>query len=217
MKAIVCTKFGPPEVLQLTEVATPAPKDHEVLIRIYATTVTAGDCQLRSLQLPLAYRLPILIGACHSPHSTPSKMPVARVFCFNCILGRAKPIQPISSKNPGTSPNKMPSRKKCGIKIGETRVLKVKRTARMRTGGVSKATAYQRIPTRHQPTREKRSRRPLLPSTMLVKTIPTRQTPTTITGNRRNASVDCMASPRRSLGPTTPKKLPQEIRKTRLK
>jgi NADPH:quinone reductase-like Zn-dependent oxidoreductase len=62
MKAMVCTTFGPPEVLQLQEVATPAPKDQEVLIRIYATTVTAGDCQLRSLQLPLAYRLPILIG-----------------------------------------------------------------------------------------------------------------------------------------------------------
>src|SRR5215467_2527800 len=62
MKAIVWTKFGPPEVLQLQEVAKPAPSDQEVLIRIYATTVTAGDCQLRSLQLPLAFRLPILIG-----------------------------------------------------------------------------------------------------------------------------------------------------------
>ena len=62
MKAIVWTKFGPPEVLQLQEVATPTPKDHEVLIRIYATTVTAGDCQLRSLHLPLSYRLPVFIG-----------------------------------------------------------------------------------------------------------------------------------------------------------
>jgi NADPH:quinone reductase-like Zn-dependent oxidoreductase len=62
MKAIILTKFGPPDVLQFQEVAKPAPKDHEVLIRIYATTVTAGDCQLRSLQLPLALRLPILIG-----------------------------------------------------------------------------------------------------------------------------------------------------------
>ena len=62
MKAMVLTKFGPPEVLQLQEVAKPVPSDQEVLIRIYATTVTAGDCQLRSLQLPLAYRLPILIG-----------------------------------------------------------------------------------------------------------------------------------------------------------
>ena len=62
MKAIVLTKFGLPDVLQLQEVAKPAPKDNEVLVRIYATTVTAGDCQLRSLKLPLAYRLPILIG-----------------------------------------------------------------------------------------------------------------------------------------------------------
>ena len=59
MKAIVWTKFGPPDVLQLQEVATPAPSDHEVLIRIYATTVTAGDCELRSLKVPLALRLPV--------------------------------------------------------------------------------------------------------------------------------------------------------------
>jgi NADPH:quinone reductase-like Zn-dependent oxidoreductase len=58
MKAIVWTKFGPPDVLQLKEVAKPAPKDNEVLIRIYATTVTAGDCELRSLKIPLALRLP---------------------------------------------------------------------------------------------------------------------------------------------------------------
>ena len=61
MKAMVLTKFGPPDVLQLQEVAKPAPKDHEVLIRIYATTVTAGDCQLRSLKLPIWLRLPIQI------------------------------------------------------------------------------------------------------------------------------------------------------------
>jgi NADPH:quinone reductase-like Zn-dependent oxidoreductase len=42
MKAIVCTHYGPPDVLQLTEVAKPTPKGHEVLIRIYATTVTGG-------------------------------------------------------------------------------------------------------------------------------------------------------------------------------
>ena len=61
MKAMVLTKFGPPDVLQLQEVAKPTPKDHEVLIRIYATTVTAGDCELRSLKVPLAFRLPLRI------------------------------------------------------------------------------------------------------------------------------------------------------------
>src|SRR5947207_2020381 len=58
MKAIVWTKYGPPEGLQFQEVAKPAPKDNEVLIRIYATTVTAGDCELRGLKVPILFRLP---------------------------------------------------------------------------------------------------------------------------------------------------------------
>jgi len=53
MRAIVCTKGGPPEVLQLTEIPRPAPGEHEVLIRIHATTVTAGDVILRKLRGPL--------------------------------------------------------------------------------------------------------------------------------------------------------------------
>lgn len=61
MKAIVMTKFGPPEVLQLQEVAKPVPKDNEVLIRVHATTAFAGDCELRNLKLPLEFRLPFWI------------------------------------------------------------------------------------------------------------------------------------------------------------
>jgi NADPH:quinone reductase-like Zn-dependent oxidoreductase len=62
MKAVVCTKYGPPEVLQLQEVAKPTPKDKEVIIRIYATTVFVGDCELRDLKFPILLRLLMRIG-----------------------------------------------------------------------------------------------------------------------------------------------------------
>ena len=57
MKAMIWTEYGPPDVLQLQEVETPTPKDNEVRIRIYATTATAGDCEQRSLSMPIWYAL----------------------------------------------------------------------------------------------------------------------------------------------------------------
>ncbi len=72
MQAVVYEAYGPPGVLQLKEVVKPTPKDHEVLIKIYATTVTAADWRLRSLSAPVGFGL-----------------------ILRLVLGLSKPKQPI--------------------------------------------------------------------------------------------------------------------------
>jgi NADPH:quinone reductase-like Zn-dependent oxidoreductase len=58
MKAVLCTRYGPPEVLRLADVPTPVPGDREVQVRIVATTVTRGDVRMRGFDVPAAQWLP---------------------------------------------------------------------------------------------------------------------------------------------------------------
>ncbi|UCD08178.1 MAG: NAD(P)-dependent alcohol dehydrogenase, partial [Dehalococcoidales bacterium] len=57
MKAVVCTKYGPPDVLQIQDVPKPVPKEKEVLVKVHATTVTSSDVRIRSFTYPSWFKL----------------------------------------------------------------------------------------------------------------------------------------------------------------
>lgn len=59
MKKVIWSKYGDPSVLKMGEVEKPFPKDKELLIKVLATSVTLGDCEMRSLSLPLAFKIPL--------------------------------------------------------------------------------------------------------------------------------------------------------------
>lgn len=62
MKAVVCTKYGPPDVLQLREVNKPSPRHDEVCIKIHASAVTASDIYIRGSQIPIQFWLPMRLA-----------------------------------------------------------------------------------------------------------------------------------------------------------
>jgi NADPH:quinone reductase-like Zn-dependent oxidoreductase len=59
MKAVVCTQYGSPDVIQIRDVPQPVPKEKEVLIKLYASTLTAGDCEIRRFDIPVLFWLPL--------------------------------------------------------------------------------------------------------------------------------------------------------------
>lgn len=61
MKAAICTKYGPPEVLRIVERDVPVPKDDEVLIKVFAASVTNSDIFIRGSNIPLRFRIPMRI------------------------------------------------------------------------------------------------------------------------------------------------------------
>lgn len=62
MEAVICPKYGSPEVLQLQEVNRPMPRDNEVQIKVKATTVAVADCRIRGFDVPRSFWLPARLG-----------------------------------------------------------------------------------------------------------------------------------------------------------
>jgi len=93
MKAIVATKYGAPEVLELRDVAKPVPTDHEVLVKVHATTVTAGDSRVRSFTVPRSFWLParLTLGLTKPKKAIPGMVIVGEVEAVGKEVKRFKP------------------------------------------------------------------------------------------------------------------------------
>ena len=98
MKAIVWTKYGSPDGLQLQEIEKPVPKDDEILIKIHATSVTAGDCEMRRLELPLMLSFPVRL---YAGFLRPKRIPILGQELAGEIEEVGNKCDFISSRRPG--------------------------------------------------------------------------------------------------------------------
>src|SRR5660398_44343 len=57
MRAVICTKYGPPDVLELIEIKKPSMGKNEICIKVHATAVTASDCIIRGMNVTAKYRI----------------------------------------------------------------------------------------------------------------------------------------------------------------
>ena len=99
MKAIVCTQYGPPEVLQLQEMEKPTPRDNEVLVKIYATAVNSGDCRMRGFNLvgvPFLQRIMArwILGV------TKPRKPILGLYLAGMIETAGKKVQKFNQGDP---------------------------------------------------------------------------------------------------------------------
>jgi NADPH:quinone reductase-like Zn-dependent oxidoreductase len=93
MKAIVATQYGSPDVLKLSEVAKPTPKDNEILVKVYATTVTAGDIRVRGFTVPRSMWLParLTLGLTKPRKSIPGMVLAGEVEAVGKAVTRFQP------------------------------------------------------------------------------------------------------------------------------
>ena len=98
MKAAVWTNYGSPDVLQLKEVQKPTPKNNEVLIQVRATTVTAGDSEMRRLKIPFSLQLSLRI---YNGFSKPKKITILGQELAGEIEAIGKDVKPFQDRRPG--------------------------------------------------------------------------------------------------------------------
>ena len=154
MRAAVYTRYGPPEVVEIKHINKPIPKNDEVLIKVYSTTVTTGDWRLRSLKFPRGFGiLGRLIFGIYGPRQTILGTEFAgvveavgkdvtkfsagdRVFAFTgAAMGCHVEYKCLQEKGPiGHIPANLTTQEAAGLSFGGTTALNFLRLAKLQSG-----------------------------------------------------------------------------------